>query len=276
MNADELIRNIRNTATVFKPESETGFVCEMWQRNIMNMRKHILAGDVQHFLNWSTVIATMFTGSTPYIEAEYKALEWREDAPLWKHAIKESWVGMPPAFNLNPDTSGNLVHQAYHLHIWNSISKTNIKDLRYIIEFGGGYGALAYVAHRLGFSGTYIIFDITEMLYLQDYYLSNAIPDANVLYLPADNEDSYKVTDVLDNALIVGLWSLSESPLVTREAFLGMSGKPHSYLFSYSPTWYTIDNDSYFNSFVEMKTEYQWVDHRAAANGKYLIGVRDG
>lgn len=274
MNADELVKKINLIKKPFVPESEMGYVCDAWQRNIGNMRKHIATGDIQHFLSWSTVIATMFTGNTPYIEKEYKALERREDAPLWKHAIKESWIGMPQAFSLNGDTSGNLVHQAYHLHVWNSISKTNIKDLRYIIEFGGGYGALAYVAHRLGFSGTYIIFDIEEMLLLQEYYLSNATPSANVLYLSAENKDSYGVTDILDNALMIGLWSLSEAPIVTREAFLGMNGKPHSYLFSYSPTWYTIDNDAYFNNFADIKIGYQWAIHNAMSNGKYLVGTR--
>jgi hypothetical protein len=221
----------------------------------------------------------MFTGTNNYTRREHSILANRFDASRWKYAIKESWFGAPPAFEWDASTSGNLIHQAYHLHMLDQISRVKLKDYDFIIELGGGYGALAYIAYRLGFKGSYIIFDIPEMLALQRYYLYNVLsPGENIYkvsFFRADEDISYGIRGILDRALVVGLWSLSESPIPIREQFLGMDGLPYSYLFAFQDSWIEINNQAYFKDFAARNPVFEWSIWPAAEADTYLIGTRD-
>ena len=71
---------------------------------------------------------------------------------------------------LHKDSSNNLLHHAYNLLQLDL--HTPLHKLPTILEFGGGYGSTARLAFRLGFQGTYLIFDLPEFSALQRFYLS--------------------------------------------------------------------------------------------------------
>lgn len=269
MTKDELVQKMRQL-----PLTHAENMCGLWEQNVRAMRGHVYTEDIEHFLTWSTVVATMFTGYNSFTDREYREMERRVDIASWKHAMHESWIGMPPAFDLDIHTSGNLVHQAYHLHTWSKASETPLSSLHAIVEFGGGYGSLAYVARRLGFDGVYAFFDLPEMLLMQEYYLSNTIGIKNTYFLQTNDWASFELRGILQGSLVVGLWSLSEAPIPVREQFLGMDGEPYSYLFAFQDNWNEINNTSYFMNFAELHEGYKWQAHRAADSDHYLIGVK--
>jgi hypothetical protein len=266
MTKDELIKQMH-----MLPPTHMENMCGLWEQNIRAMRGHVYTEDIDHFLTWSTVVATMFTGYNGFTDREYREIAQRPDA-RWMHAIRESWIGLPPAFDLDHNTSGNLVHQAYHMHTWSEFAR-EISSVPTIVEFGGGYGSLAYVARRLGFEGMYVIFDIPEMLLLQEYYLSNTVGKEKVFFIPSDNWTGFQLKGILQDALVIGMWSLSEAPISIREQFLGMDGKPQSYLFAFQDNWNEINNDSYFNHFAWLHNQYNWYSRQAADSDHYLIGI---
>jgi len=137
----------------------------------------------------------------------------------------------------------NLIHQAYHIYQWQQVTGKQIKDLSTIVEFGGGYGAMALLCHRLGFKGRYVIYDLPEFSLLQQWYLSQFHPLANVEWNPK------KYLKNID--LFIALYSSSEVKPESR--YIPSSAK--SYLFLYSGQWEEYDNVSYFQVFQPSVSE---------------------
>jgi hypothetical protein len=55
-----------------------------WDEHRLRLREHVANDDIDAFLRWSTIQATMFVGDAPYIKQEY------EELPVaWYDAIQE-------------------------------------------------------------------------------------------------------------------------------------------------------------------------------------------
>jgi hypothetical protein len=149
-----------------------------WPRHCHSIRRHVKTDEADRFLCWSTVSATMVVGDVPYVRAEYDRL----DAAGWLGSLDEPGLGDPPRLPYDPSISGNLVHQAYHLLAWTQTTGLKLADVSSILEFGGGYGALAMLAWRLGFRGDYRLWDLPELELLQQFYLSNVSPGRRFIW----------------------------------------------------------------------------------------------
>ena len=57
--------------------------------------------------------------------------------------LKEDNSGFPPRYFLYPKSSGNRIHQTYHLYKFNEFCNKNLKTFDLVFEFGGGYGNMA-------------------------------------------------------------------------------------------------------------------------------------
>lgn len=230
-----------------------------WEQRRWSIIRHVRNDDPEHFLRWSTIQATMFTGETPWIRREFESLE-----PKWMQAIREPFFGDPPPMPSCRWTSGNLVHQAYHLSMWESFTGQKICDLGNIYEFGGGYGAMAMIAARAGFGGDYFIQDVPELSLLQEYYLSNvgvnAILTTKIINIEAD--------------LVIGCYSFSEVPIDLRESVLAKA-KGRSYLFTYQNRFYEVDNSGWFREFAHSKPQLDWheIEVEHMPGHCYLIGA---
>ena len=136
------------------------------------------------------------------------------------------------------------------------------------MEFGGGYGAMALVAQRLGHREKWFIIDLPEFLLLQEYYLSNAGADMDrIVFMPQLEKPG-------GCGLIVGMWSLSEAPMETRNQFVEtVSGD--SYMLAYMSTWLGINNDAWFASLRERESDVQWTIASAARGSFYMFGRRE-
>jgi len=212
MNATELIDRFESLPSL----SDDG---AMWTTMQSALRKHVLSEEIDKFLNWSTIISAMFVGDAPYIRSEWSALEM-DNWSRWSTAIAEDESGNPKRLSFANWTSGNLVHQAYHLLQWENHTGRRISELESIVEIGGGYGAMAKVARRAGFEGRYTIYDLPEYSLLQRYYLAQC-------GIRADCKDAVLSEDSSD--LLIALWSLTEMENDVSDVYLRYI-QPRSYL----------------------------------------------
>ena len=241
---------------------------DIWTRHRRSIRRHVEDNDPLQFLNWSTITATMFVGDANYIKHELGALRDSGEWNRWRNAIKETYLGAPTNLPYYTATSGNLVHQAYHLKMFEDMSGMTLQNIGSIYEFGCGYGAMALVAKRAGFFGDYFVHDFPEMLLLTIYYLENL-----------GVEDIHYVNKVepIEVDLFVACYSLSEVRSGARRHILE-NVHADNYLFVFQEYWNDINNYDYFDSFALTRDDLRWeaerVRHFDANNLWYMVGSK--
>jgi hypothetical protein len=258
-----------------------------WSGNVERLRRHILHDDPREFLRWPVVLRTMFVTFDLYVLRELGYLR-RRDWPRWKDAIRESPVGRPFRYPFYPASSGNLIHHAYHLAVFEDSAARTIPELSCIVEFGGGYGGMCRLAHQLGFRGTYVVCDLPCFTALQKYYLRTlGLPVAALTGAPAPNQilcissldDLRAVCAGLPNqrdAMLLGTWSLSESPPEIRELVLDATRDFGHFLLAYQNRFAGVDNVAYFTDWADRRRDVAW-DRRAIQHlpgSHYLMGRR--
>lgn len=239
----------------------------IWNQHRRSIRRHVKTDEPLRFLNWSTVIATMFVADAPYIKYELEALKQSSEWNRWRNAIKETYLGAPVTLPYYTATSGNLVHQAYHLKMFEDMTGKKLADIESIYEFGCGYGAMALVASRAGFYGDYHVHDFPEMLLLTAYYLDN---------LGTENINYHNSIQKMNVDLFIACYSLSEIGTGLRKHVL-TNIEAENYLFAFQGNWNEIDNVTWFDSFALMRDDYHFVLEEAKhanMNTWYMIGSR--
>lgn len=229
----------------------------------------IINNDINSFLNWKPIRDTMYAVNTSYSETEYNSLKNTK----FINYINENTVGSPTYSRFNYSTSDNLVHMIYHLKEYEQKTNSNIEDYKTVLEFGGGYGCLSNVFNKINKNCKYVIFDFPEFNLLQKYYLSsngNKILSSLDEFLTSDS--GIYLTSNLDDIftikrfdLLIGTWSLSESPIDFRNHFLS-NVECKNYLLAYqkhfddSDGFLNINNENYFNG---MKlSDMTWIDYK--------------
>lgn len=201
-----------------------------WRRDLW---RHALSDDPASFWHWPAVRHTMLVEHFPLGEQlAYLQTDWaRWEAPL-------SHLGIDAHYR-------NLVNQAYHVKRWEDATGLRLEALGSIYEFGGGYGALAHLARRLGFRGRYVIYDLPEFVLLQRYFLATVGVEVEHAAGP----------DAAD--LFVALYSLSETPAAFRRDF-GRQMWADTYLLLYSGRWAEHDNVAWAAEFREFHGDLRW------------------
>jgi hypothetical protein len=234
-----------------------------WLGNRRRLRELIQREDPRRFLAWDVIGKTMFVGDFPYVKTELSAL--REDpqwADRWSHAIREDPAGSPMRSRWKLDSSGNAIHHAYSLWRLERETGARIGEFDQIVEFGGGYGSLCRVAHRLGFRGKYVIFDLPEFGALQRYYLSSVglrvaeAPQAGAVCCLSDFDRLREQTrDARGKSLFIALWSLSETPLSLRRALEPVISSLSHALIGYQARFGEVDNAAYFGELASQRPD---------------------
>lgn len=221
----------------------------------------------QDFMAWPTVYHNFLVNHlTEAITTELAVLQAAPDWARWQEAIEMPHVGSPPDWQPGTTYSRNLIAQATHLYEWERVTGRKVADLSSILEFGAGYGALALVAHRLGFRGDYYIFDFLEVGLLSQWFLSQvAVP---ITHIAADEPGPAAVD------LLVACYSLNEAPLADRQAFLTRY-PARSYLFAYSHPFEGLDNVAFYAELRQTLPTWSWQDWHIpqyAGESRYCIG----
>lgn len=191
--------------------------------------------DPRNFMAWPCVFHTMIVDHWPeQIKVEHDYVMRQLNRPMIDFDIVTASLPGTPFLS----STRNLIHQAYHILRWQEATGLAISDMQSIYEFGGGYGAMALVARRMGFTGKYYICDLPEFALLQQWYLSECGVDG----VEWVGKDGYSDVD-----LLIACYSLSETDFGERNRILN-AWQADSYLFLYSNKFEDYDNKLYFQA----------------------------
>jgi putative sugar O-methyltransferase len=286
-----LIQELRNEVQVleFHEDEKMSASATMWHRNVKQLQALILKQDPREFLTWKVVKRTMFVETPLYILREYRYLKRKRDfKALWSDYIKESDIGAPSTYYALGKSSGNLVHHAYHIAIFQDRTQQWIPETDLILEFGGGYGSMCRLIHQMHFKKQYIIFDLPMFSALQKYYLKSlGLPvltidaflknDSGILCISSleELEAILKQLNVSTiNATFMATWSLSETPLNLRNKITTLISEFNNFLIAYQLRFGEVDNTPFFNTFSSDQQHIQWEDWQIPhmKGSRYLIG----
>ncbi len=259
-----------------------------WLSNMNRLKELGLKQDPREFLRWDVVSQAMFVSSSRYISTELKYLKQRPAWDTrWRRAIKESPVGHPSPYIYYPASSGNLIHHAYHVAQLEEKTHSQVHNMDYVFEFGGGYGSMCRLFYNLGFHGRYIIFDLPSLSALQRYYLRTIgfrVKSTTEFVKSEDGivcvSDIQQLISLLpdhikaSNALFLATWSISESPIRIRELILPRISDFQSFLIAYQDGFEEVNNVEYFDNWKKTIKNVAWqswrIEHLPGNN--YLVG----
>lgn len=234
-----------------------------WLENCIELRKQILWRDPRNFLQWGVVKRTMFH------ECKQAELDFLKELPNWNSleaVLIEDPVGNPKRFSGMLTSSGNLIHHLYNVSQFLSVYPVSIQKMPQVVEFGGGYGSMARLFYKMGFSGRYVIFDVPEFAALQEYFLSSLDVSVPVFRKPTKDRGVVILTDIEDFKkqcaldqidLFIATWSISESPVELREIVLKAVENGRYWLIAYQKQFQDIDNVEYFKKHMS-EGQYNW------------------
>lgn len=266
----KLVDNLRKRIQGFPPlKLSKSDANNIWIKHRNELRSFILKKNLRRFLEWDIIRNTMSVENSPYVNEEF---EFLKSGPYWfsryAKALIESPVGSPKVYKKYPQSSGNLIHQAFHIRQFEIKTGITIDKLNCIFEFGGGYGCMCRLVHNLGFRGKYIIFDSEEFGTLQEFYLKSS--GIEVVDLNENSQfikgvvcisDISKLKPLLTERgedLFLATWSISETSVDFRNNFFSHFPNFKNYLIAYQKEFEEINNVSYFSSFVKKRNGSHW------------------
>jgi hypothetical protein len=262
-----------------------------WHENVERLRELVLNDDPREFLRWDVIQNTMSVTHASYVSQELKYLKGLPDwETRWSKAIKESIVGHPVPHWSYPESSGNLIHHAYHWAKFEESSCMRVGDLDLVFEFGGGYGSMCRLIYSLGFDGGYVIFDLPAFSALQQFFLE--CTGAKVL-TPAELKtvqsgitcvsELDELKDILtadsdaNKSMFIATWSISETPIELRQLVLPLLHSYKAFLIAYQSQFREINNVDFFKNWSLAQSGIEWYDWKIEhipKHNRYLVGRR--
>ena len=261
---------------------------KVWVDNRNQLRDLVLREDPREFLRWDVIVYTMYVGDARCIRQELKHLKrsskWNT---CWKTLIEESSVGNPRRSAMFPRSSGNVIHHTYHLCQLEEKTGIKIGNLGLVLEFGGGYGSMCRLIHKLGFSGRYVIVDLPEFSALQRFYLQLV----GVPICPMDSAEKNGAITVSDvhsiakyipasftsKSAFIATWSISETPLEVRQSIMALVSQFDVFLIAYQERFHDVDNVSFFANWRgAIGGSLNWFDEQInhLPGNRYLFGMK--
>ena len=228
---------------------------QIFSNKILNI---IQNKNLLNFLQKGYIQQMFFIHNRLFILFELIELKFHKKWSYWKNLIEENNIGNPVRYFLYSKSSGNKIHQVYHLKKYYDYTNIDYQKFKNIIEFGGGYGNMATIFKKINKSSNYIIFDTKEVTLLQYYYLKKSGLDVS---LNRDNKSRIKLisnisilkqivskTPRKEKNLFIANWSFSEIPLHFRKKLFFIFKKYRYHLVSFQHYFEKIDNLKYFNN----------------------------
>lgn len=286
-----LVDDLRREILIMpEPKAVTDSAAESaWLANRTTLRKCILEADPREFLTWDVVTGSMFVGNRPFIDHELRYLTSRPDwEQVWEDIIEEDSAGTPKPYKGDRRSSGNRIHQAYHLARFEEEVGLPVSGFPLIVEFGGGYGSLCRLVHKLGFNGQYIIFDLPEFVALQKFYLGSlAMPLIEAKDIEVGRRGILCTSNLAmlgalgsreaQAGLLIATWSLSETDIAFREQVMALPAivEAGAYLIAYQSNFEGVDNPRFFDAWRKKKPGICWVLSEIAhmPGNYYLFGT---
>ncbi|MBF0625259.1 MAG: hypothetical protein HQL82_10695 [Magnetococcales bacterium] len=249
-----------------------------WDANVERLRHLVATEDPREFLRWDVITRTMVVGNTAYVQQELAHLRDLPDwGSRWAGVLKESAVGHPRPFPALPGASGNLIHHAYHLARFEAWTGRPVAELGTIFEFGGGYGSLCRLCHRLGFRGRYGILDLPVFADLQEFFLrADGLPVGESVHCSPERESLERrlAPAGAGGRLFLATWSLSETARAVREPLLPFLTTFDHFLIAYQERFNEVDNVAWFGAWQASRPDLHWQERTIAhlPGNRYLMG----
>lgn len=254
----------------FRALSDLVNLREGWERYQQSLRIHARNEPAEEFIKWSTVQATMFIGNAPHTPTEIRVLR-DSDWERWNKLIEDPGIGQPIFSKELPHASGQYIHQCYLLNYIEKKTGIDITQIEQVVEFGAGYGSMRTIFAHAGFEGNYTIFDLPEMLILQEYYLERVLTQEQF------SKTALNTTLQLQSIhadLIIGITSVSEMPIETRNKYFDKIVADY-YFFVAQPAFFGLSNQDYFKDLIAKNSHLDW-DTRSNPLGRppheYITG----
>ena len=205
---------------------------------------------LKYFLKNNYIQNIFFIHNRLFIYFELRELKNDLKWKLWKKLIKDNSIGKPIWYFLYPESTGNRIRQVYIIKKFLDLNPTiKLKEIKKIIEIGGGYGCMVDIFFKLNKKINYTIYDMYEVNLLQYYYLkmNNYNPRLNSIKNKINLIN--KLNDLKrckNNSLVIANWSLSEFPLNFRNKFISTIKNSKYTIISFQKNFEKIDNYHYF------------------------------
>jgi hypothetical protein len=205
----------------------------------------------------------------------------------WKKIIREDPIGNPIPYFLYPSSSGNRIHEVFNLKKLHDLDQeNNLKKIKYVIEFGGGYGGFARIVKKVLKIKKYFIYDLKEINYLQYYYLTmldekviflkKKVNKNNNVYLFFDYKKLIRATSEinLDETLFVSNWAISETPIVLRKKFEHIIKSCKLNFFAFQEFYGNVNNHKYFERILNKNMKNTLFYNRNLERHTYMLSWR--
>ena len=258
---------------------------QLFSRKILNIIKN---KKLLNFLQLGFIQQMFFIHNRLFIIIELIELRLDKEWKLWKKLIEENKIGNPVRYFLYPKSSGNKIHQVYHLKKYKDFSKIDFKKFDNVIEFGGGYGNMATIFFKINSKLKYYIFDTYEVNLLQYYYLKKCnldvglgIINKNKIKLICnlnDLKNVVKKTNKKNKNLFIANWSFSEISLNFRKKLSFIFNKYFYHILSFQENFENINNLKYFKKFnknnLKKKLRSDIFKMKSKKNNFYLFSLK--
>lgn len=270
-----LINDLRKNTLNFQYYSSESSAENEWMKHAKRVSELIQIDDPRKFLKWNPVKDTMGGSNYFFVISELNYLRFRSQwNARWKKVLHEDKIGCQTPFFLYPKSSGNLIHHAYVLANFENNLNKKINETDFIFDFGGGYGSICRLIHRLGFRGKYLIYDIPVFSQLQIFFLKSIglsvysieefkRVDTGICCISnyKDLEEYFTESENLKNSknLFIATWSISESSMKTRDSIMKFIKLFNSFLIGFQDKFGEVDNKRYFSEVTKHMTNLTWV-----------------
>lgn len=221
------------------------------QKFNLDVMKLLKEKKIQNFLRENFIQKMFFVHNRMFIYNELRNLK---DSPQWsfyKKLLKEDEVGNPVRYFLYPYSSGNRINHVFHLSMLIDEFGLDIRKIKKVFEFGGGYGCMARIFSKINSNIKYICFDTFCVNLLQFYYLKYnnlnvGFSKKNKFFLNSNLKKIENFLNYKHKTLFIANWSISETPIKFRVKFEKIIKSSNYILISFQENFENIDNLKYF------------------------------
>ncbi len=224
---------------------------KIFNLKIFNLLK---SNNLKNFLRKNFIQKMFFVHNRLFILNELQALKQSKDWKFYRRLINEDSVGNPVRFFLYPKSSGNKINHVFHLSILKDKMGVNLNKIKYIFEFGAGYGCMARIFSKINKDINYSCFDTFYVNLLQFYFLKHNNLDVgfnrkeNKFFLISDIKKINSFYKKNQKYLFIANWSLSETPVKFRKNLDVLINRSQFILISFQENFENINNLRYFEN----------------------------